>query len=105
MGANNRRRRIRCEHEYAVVQRNNLEAELAAIPPLDPKLSKIMSAEGFIDYYLRMVSLYPSNRLAYERLEEFYENLTGQRRYSDFKSFLIILDRYLKSIPKPKGKG
>lgn len=79
-------------------QRESIERELSDIPALDPRLSKLMSVEGFIDYYLRMIGLYPSNRLAYEKLEEFHETLIGRRRYSDFKSFLIILDRYLKSI-------
>lgn len=96
--AGNRNRKIRCNLPINRQQRDAIEAELAAIPLLDARLSKIMSAEGFIDYYLRMVSLYPSNRLAYERLEEFYETLTGKRRYSDFKSFLIVLKRYLDSF-------
>lgn len=83
-------------------QRESIEAELSAIPPLDPLLARLMSIEGFVDYYLRMVGLYPSNRLAYERLEDFYVTLTGKRRYSEFKSFTIVLTRYLKGINAEK---
>jgi hypothetical protein len=42
-----------------------------------------------------MQDLYPSQREAYERLEDFHIDVTGHRRYSEFSSFRRVLFRSL----------
>lgn len=77
-------------------RRERIESELQAIPPVDPGLAKLLSTEGFADFYLLMRDVYPSQRLAYERLEDFYISVTGHRRYSEFNSFRKVLDRLIE---------
>ena len=61
--------------------------------PLSVEVRRFLSFEGFADMYLRMRDLYPTQLEAYERLEDFYINLTGRRRYSEFSSFRRVLNR------------
>ena len=75
-----------------------IEAELAAIAPLSLAMRKLLSAEGFADYYFEMQDLYPSQLEAYERLEDFHINVTGHRRYAEFDSFRKVLERRMKKI-------
>ncbi len=76
-------------------RRERIESELQAIPTIDPVLARLLSTEGFVDYYLEMRDLYSSQREAYERLEDFYISVTGYRRYSEFNSFRKVLTRKL----------
>lgn len=76
-----------CDAPHKKARRERIESELAAIPPLNPAMKKLLSVEGFADYYFEMQDLYPSQREAYERLEDFHIQVTGQRRYSEFDSF------------------
>lgn len=78
-------------------RREIIESELSAIPVMDATMRKLLSAEGFGDYYLEMESLYPSQREAYERLEDFHIRVTGHRKYSEFHSFRKTLHRKLKT--------
>ena len=78
------------------LRRDKIESELASIPPIDPAVSKLISTSGFADYYLEMQDLYPSQREAYERLEDFHITVTGHRRYSEFNSFRKVLGRLMK---------
>lgn len=80
--------------------RECVEAELSAIPTLDPRIAGLISAEGFIDYYLQMENLYSSQREAYERLEDFHITVTGRRRYSEYNSFRKVLYRQLQKYRK-----
>jgi hypothetical protein len=87
------------EKKYSKSQlqrREQIEAELSSIPVLPTATRKLTSREGFADYYLAMQDLYPSQRLAYERLEDFHIDVTGHRRYSEFNSFRKSLDRLLE---------
>jgi hypothetical protein len=86
--------------ESRLARRTRIEAELAAIPVVDPAARKLTCAEGFIDYFLDMRDLYRSYPEAYERLEEFYVTVVGQRRYSDYESFQRVLGRRMKSYRK-----
>lgn len=85
-----------CDASHKVARREKIESELSAIPRIDPAMKKLLSAEGFADYYFEMMDLYPSQMEAYERLEDFHIQVTGRRRYSEFDSFRKILYRKLK---------
>jgi hypothetical protein len=79
-----------------LARRTRVEAELSAIPVIPAAARKLTSLEGFIDYFLDMRDLYQSYVEAYERLEEFYVTVTGQRRYSEYDSFKKVFQRYMK---------
>ena len=80
-----RRRKI-TKHQLA--QREAVERELEAIAPLSAEHLRLLSTEGFIDYYLRMAELYPTREEAYERLEVFYKRIFHRRKYADMRSLL-----------------
>ncbi|SEA07047.1 hypothetical protein SAMN05444145_101455 [Alistipes timonensis JC136] len=90
-----------CDAPHKVARREKIESELSAILHIDPAMQKLLSADGFADYYFEMQDLYPSQMEAYERLENFHIQVTGRRRYSEFDSFRKVLDRRLKK--KQKG--
>ena len=73
--------------------RSEIEDELASIEPLSPIARKLLSAQGFEEYFEMMKELYPSYKAAYERLETFYESITGKRRYSEYDSFRVCRNR------------
>ena len=50
---NNYRMRL-CDAPYKPARRAEIEAELAAIAPLFSAMRKLLSAEGFADYYFEM---------------------------------------------------
>lgn len=81
-------------------QREQLEQELRSIPKLDAQAKFMMSEAGFIDYYLRMTLFYPTQIEAYERLEDFYTEITGKRRYSEFKALARAINRYKAKLHK-----
>lgn len=85
-----------CDAPHKKARRERIESELAAIPRIDPATRKLTSAEGFADYYFEMQDLYPSQREAYERLEDFHIDIAGRRKYSEFNSFRKVLDRLMK---------
>ena len=80
-----RKRKI-TKHQLA--QREAVERELEAIAPLSAVHLRLLSTEGFIDYYLRMAELYPTREDAYERLEVFYKRIFHRRKYADMRSLL-----------------
>jgi len=80
-----RKRKI-TKHQLA--QREAVERELEAIAPLSAEHLRLLSTEGFIDYYLRMAELYPTREDAYERLEVFYMRIFHRRKYADMRSLL-----------------
>ena len=85
-----------CNTPHKVARREKIEAELSVIPPMDPAMKKLLSTEGFIDYFFEMQDLYTSQLAAYERLEDFHINVTGYRKYSEFNSFRKVMDRILE---------
>jgi len=80
-----RKRKI-TKHQLA--QREAVERELETIAPLSAEHLRLLSTEGFIDYYLRMAELYPTREDAYERLEVFYKRIFHRRKYADMRSLL-----------------
>ena len=80
------RKRNITKHQLA--QREVVERELEAIAPLSAEHLRLLSTEGFIDYYLRMAELYPTREDAYERLEVFYKRIFHRRKYADMRSLL-----------------
>lgn len=80
-----RKRKI-TKHQLA--QREAVERELEDIAPLSAEHLRLLSTEGFIDYYLRMAELYPTREDAYERLEVFYKRIFHRRKYADMRSLL-----------------
>ncbi len=80
-----RKRKI-TKHQLA--QREVVERELEAVAPLSAEHLRLLSTEGFIDYYLRMAELYPTREDAYERLEVLYKRIFHRRKYADMRSLL-----------------
>ena len=80
------RKRQNTKHELAM--RETLERELEAIAPLSKEHLRLLSNEGFIDYYLRMAELYPTREDAYERLEHHFKRIFHKRKYADIRSLL-----------------
>lgn len=83
-------------------RREAIEAELAAIPPIASAARLLTSTDGFVDYYLRMYDLYPTQYEAYEKLEEYHTAVTGKRRYAEFDSFRQIMNKQLKKYESCK---
>lgn len=81
---------------YMIAQRNEIERKLSALPKISTDVAKLLSIDGFIDVFLEMAYLYPSQIEAYERLENYYIDVTGRRRYSDYSSFRKVLNRRMK---------
>lgn len=79
-----------------LAEQQRIEQEQSSIPPLTASQRRLISTDGFLDYYLNMRDLYPSYMEAYERLEELHERITGRRKYSEFNSFKVQLSKYLK---------
>lgn len=93
---NRKMNRKHAERYYSSVitaEREKIEAELSALEPLSPEMRHFLSFEGFVELYLRMRDLYPTQREAYERLEDFHIAITGKRRYSEYDSFTRVLNR------------
>lgn len=86
--------------EEQVRQRELLERELGAIPALSPAARKLLSAEGFLDYFLKARALFPTYEDAYYFLEEQHERLTGEWMYSEYDSFRAVYKRWLKRQKK-----
>ena len=98
MGQKNNSQKLRlCNTPHKAARREKIESELSAIPIMNQAMRKLLSAEGFADYYFDMENLYPSKREAYERLEDFHIRVTGHRKYSEFHSFRKTLHRKLKT--------
>ena len=91
-------RRKLSEAQHAA--RHRYEAELDTIPPLCPLARKLLSAEGFLDFFLEIRMLYPTYEEAYEMLEEQHERITGERMYSEYDSFRI---QYLRWKTKKRS--
>lgn len=85
--------RKRKNTKYQLDKRSAIEQELEAITPLLPEHLRLLSSEGFIDYYLRMAELYPTREDAYERLEWYYTRIFHRRKYKDIRSLLRIINK------------
>lgn len=79
-----RRRRITPEQ---VQEREHILNEITAQPPLSQLLRSFQTTEGFHALFCRIQHLYPNNIEAYEALEDEYERIFGQRRFSEYDSF------------------
>lgn len=78
-----RRRKVT---KYQSAQRVVVERELESIAPLTAEQLRLLSTEGFIDYYLRMAELYPTREDAYEHLEVHFKRIFRRRKYADMRS-------------------
>lgn len=85
------RRRRNTAHQLAL--RADMEQRLESLAPLSSEHRELLSTDGFIRYYRRMCDLYPTQVEAYERLEEYYQNIFGSRRYVDIRSLHLAISR------------
>lgn len=67
----------------------------------EPHIMELHSKKGFIDRYYILIQDYPTYEDAYEATERQYKQYFGERKYSDYDSFRVILSRYNK---KQKNK-
>ena len=94
------RRRKKKFTEKEVAKRKRIEEHLSQIPVMPEEARKLLSNEGFIDYFWRMRDLYDTYKNAYERLEVFYIEIFGHRKYSDYDSFRTIVARFRIELPE-----
>lgn len=80
--------------------RETIEAKLGTIPALSDSARKLLTAQGFLDYFLEIRGFYPTYEDAYEMLETQHERITGRRMYSEYHSFRAVYKRWLKRQKK-----
>ena len=85
-----RKRKI-TKHQLA--QREAVERELEAIAPLSAEHLRLLSNQGFIDYYLRMAELFPTREEAYECLEHHFKRIFRRRKFADIRSLLRLIKK------------
>jgi len=73
--------------------RRHYESMLESIPALSGVARKLLSPQGFLDIYMEIKMLYPTQEEAYEKLEEQVERITGKRMYSEYDSFRSVVRR------------
>ena len=78
------------------------ENELGTIPALSPAARKLLSPQGFLDYFLEIRMLFPTYEDAYEMLEEQHERITGERMYSEYDFFRRVYLRWKTKKRSPK---
>ena len=79
-----RRRHITPEQLH---ERERILKEITTQQPLPQLLRSFQTTEGFHALFCRIQHLYPNNIEAYEALEDEYERIFGQRRFSEYDSF------------------
>ena len=82
--------------------RMRYEEELGSIPALDPAARKLLSPEGFLEYFLEVRYLYPTYEDAYEMLEAQVDRITEGRMYSEYHSFRRVFLRWKIEKRSPK---
>lgn len=68
---------------------------------IDPHLLRMLRPEGFVQFYLELLSDYDTCEQAYDAAERAYEIAFGTRRYSDYSTFRVILSRYSGKKRRP----
>ena len=59
-------------------------------------IRKLLSAEGFLSYFLELRQLFPTYEQAYEELEAQHERITGKWMYAEYDTFRRVYKRWLK---------
>ena len=85
------RKEFTCEQQK---KREIIENNLNGIPPFCDSIRKMISIDGFIEYYEQLKYSYPTFLDAYERLEEYHISITGKRKYSDINAFKVVIRRH-----------
>lgn len=62
----------------------------------EDRIKKLFSRSGFILLWEESLKNYRTNKQAFEKLNEEFENIFGRRRYSEYASFKNQLSRYRK---------
>tara|TARA_R100001440_G_scaffold171_3_gene530 strand:- start:2805 stop:3002 length:198 start_codon:yes stop_codon:yes gene_type:complete len=63
---------------------------------IDKEILILLRADGFVQKFWEKTKNHSTYKAAYEELEKEYEELFGERRYSDYNSFRICRDRKIK---------
>ena len=79
--------------KYQLAQRQAVENELKNIAPLSAEHLRLLSNQGFIDYYLRMAELFPTREEAYECLEHHFKRIFRKRKFADIRSLLRLIKK------------
>jgi hypothetical protein len=79
--------------KYQLAQRQAVENELKNIAPLSTEHLRLLSNQGFIDYYLRMAELFPTREEAYECLEHHFKRIFRRRKFADIRSLLRLIKK------------
>lgn len=64
--------------------------EMVMIPK---RVLKMVTQDGFIDFFYSIKKSYMTKVDAYEMCEEIHEQYFGKRKYSEFQTFNVILSR------------
>ena len=79
--------------KYQLAQRQAVENELKNIAPLSAEHLRLLSNQGFIDYYFRMAELFPTREEAYECLEHHFKRIFRRRKFADIRSLLRLIKK------------
>ena len=79
--------------KYQLAQRQAVENEVKNIAPLSAEHLRLLSNQGFIDYYLRMAELFPTREEAYECLEHHFKRIFRRRKFADIRSLLRLIKK------------
>ena len=79
--------------KYQLAQRQAVENELKNIAPLSAEHLRLLSNQGFIDYYLRMAELFPTREEAYKCLEHHFKRIFRRRKFADIRSLLRLIKK------------
>lgn len=71
----------------------------------EPHILKLHTKAGFISRYFNLIQDYGTNEAAYEAAERQYKHFFGERKYSDYDSFRVVLSRYNKAQKSNKSKN
>ena len=54
------------------------------------------TTQGFVEYYFRVVGKFKTQKAAFEVCNKLYFLIFGEYRYSDFRSFKKMKNKYIK---------
>ena len=57
------------------------------------EILKLLNIDGFSEKWVSLLHKYPSNKAAYEAVEEIHLKYFGKRKYKNYNTFRVMFDR------------
>lgn len=74
-------------------EENALRIHIAKLEKENQEMKKLSTLEGFYSEFFQKLKNAPSNKSAFDEVNEAYHKLFGKYRYSDFSTFKVIINR------------